>query len=83
MPVAAGEFLMGAEDGDADERPSHRAYIDEFYLGVHPVTNAEYAQFVHDTGHPSPAVRALPLMVTDPLELEFRAMARPYCWASS
>ena len=79
-PIAAGEFVMGAEDGGSDERPAHRAYVDEFFLGVHPVTNAEYALFVHETGHPSPTVRALPLMVTDPLELEFRAMARPYSW---
>ena len=80
--IPAGEFLMGAEDGDEDERPAHRAYLDEYCIGTHPVTNAEYAQFVKDTGHPSPAVRALPLMVSGPLEADFRALAAAYFWTN-
>ncbi len=78
--IGAGEFFMGAEDGDEDERPRHRAYIDEFAIGVCPVTNAEYARFVHETAHPSPTVRTLPLMVSGPLEADFRALAAPYFW---
>ena len=78
--IPAGEFLMGAEDGEEDERPAHRAYLDDYCIGTHPVTNAEYAQFVKDTGHPSPAIRALPLMVSGPLEAEFRAVAASYFW---
>ena len=78
--IAAGEFVMGAEDGEEDERPPHRAYIDEFHIGLHPVTNAEYAQFVTETGHPSPARRALPLMVSGAFEAEFQSLAAPYCW---
>ena len=31
--IAAGEFVMGADDGEADERPAHRAYVDEFCIG--------------------------------------------------
>ena len=78
--IAAGEFVMGAHDGEEDERPPHRAYVDEFALGIYPVTNAEYALFVRETGHPSPAVRALPLMVSGPLESSFRALAAAYFW---
>jgi formylglycine-generating enzyme required for sulfatase activity len=78
--IPAGEFLMGAEDGEEDERPAHRTYVDEFCLGAHPITNAEYAEFIHETGHPSPAVRALPLMVSGALEADFRAMAAAYFW---
>ena len=78
--IAAGEFVMGAEDGEEDERPPHRAYIDEFYIGLHPVTNAEYAPFVRETGHPSPAHRALPLMVSGAFEAEFRTLAAAYYW---
>lgn len=80
--IAAGEFVMGAEDGEDDERPPHRAHVDDFYIGVHPVTNAEYAQFVRETGHPSPAVRALPVMVSASLEREFRTLAAAYCWSN-
>jgi formylglycine-generating enzyme required for sulfatase activity len=78
--IASGEFVMGAEDGEEDERPVHRAYVDEFYSGTHPVTNAEYAQFVRDTGHRSPAIRVLPLMVSSALETEFRERAASYFW---
>ena len=34
---------MGSEDAEEDERPVHRVHLDDFYLGVQPVTNAEYA----------------------------------------
>jgi formylglycine-generating enzyme required for sulfatase activity len=49
--VPASEFLMGsdpAKDKDAldDERPQHRVYVPEFYIGRYPVTNAQYAVFV-------------------------------------
>ena len=78
--IAAGEFVMGAEDGEEDERPVHRTYLDDFAIGVCPVTNAEYAQFVRETGHPSPALRALPLMVSGTLESDFRSLAASYSW---
>jgi sulfatase modifying factor 1 len=78
--IPAGEFLMGADEREEDERPAHRAYLDEFCIGVYPVTNAEYAEFVRETGHPSPAVRTLPLMVSRELEADFRALAAAYLW---
>ena len=71
---------MGADDGEEDERPAHKAYLDEFCIGTYPVTNAEYAQFMRETGHPSPAVRALPLMVTGAFEADFRFLAARYFW---
>jgi formylglycine-generating enzyme len=78
--IAAGEFVMGSEDGEEDERPRHRAYIDDFAIGTYPVTNTEYAQFVRETGHPSPAIRVLPQMVSVALESDFRALAAAYFW---
>ena len=77
--IAAGEFVMGADDGEEDERPVHRIYIDDFAIGKYPVTNGEYAQFVRETGHPSPAVRSLPLMA-GALESDFRSVAAGYFW---
>jgi formylglycine-generating enzyme len=78
--IAAGEFLMGADDGEPDERPIHRTYVDDFAIWVCPVTNADYAEFVRDTGHPSPAIRALPLIVSGALESDFRSTASGYFW---
>jgi formylglycine-generating enzyme required for sulfatase activity len=80
--IASGEFVMGADDGEDDERPRHKAYVDEFAIGICPVTNAEYARFVHETGHPSPAVRKLPMMVSDAMEADFRARAAGYLWTN-
>jgi len=78
--IPAGEFAMGAADGEEDERPAHKAYVDEFCIGPYPVTNAEYAQFVRDTGHPSPSIRTLPLMVTGAFEADFRSLAKASSW---
>lgn len=71
---------MGADDGDEDERPVHRVYLDAFQLSVHPITNQQYAEFVRTAGYPAPAVRDLPLVVTPAQELAFRELATPYVW---
>jgi formylglycine-generating enzyme required for sulfatase activity len=48
--VPAGEFLMGSNPrkdtrAQKHERPQHRVYLDEFYIGRYPVTNAQYATY--------------------------------------
>ncbi len=47
--VPAGEFIMGSNTGQADERLAHKVYLDSFYLDVYEVTNAFYKVCV-DTG---------------------------------
>jgi formylglycine-generating enzyme required for sulfatase activity len=79
--VPAGEFDMGSEDGDEDERPVHPVSVDAFYLSAHEVTNDQYAEFVWATGHPPPAVRDLPRVVTALDELSFRELAGAYAWS--
>jgi formylglycine-generating enzyme required for sulfatase activity len=54
VPVPAGWFLMGADDGRDDERPVHRVWIDAFELAVHPVTVGEYRAFLDATSHEAP-----------------------------
>ena len=44
--VPAGEFTMGSEQGDDDEQPIHRVYLDSFYLDTFEVTNGRFAKFV-------------------------------------
>lgn len=53
-PVPAGSFLMGSDEGQDDERPVHRVWVDAFELAVYPVTCAEYARFLAATGHELP-----------------------------
>ena len=44
--IPAGEFQMGSNDGDEDEKPVHTVYIDAFYMDKYEVTNAQYKVFV-------------------------------------
>jgi formylglycine-generating enzyme required for sulfatase activity len=44
--VPAGEFSMGSEQGDDDEQPVHRVFLDSFYLDTFEVTNGQFAKFV-------------------------------------
>ncbi len=78
--IPAGEFTMGAEDGDEDERPARRVRVDEFYIGVYEVTNREYARFLAHTHHRAPAIRDFPLVVGHASRGVFRELAAPYVW---
>ncbi|MBI3242977.1 MAG: formylglycine-generating enzyme family protein [Chloroflexi bacterium] len=51
--VPAGEFWMGSDEGDKeaysdDEKPRHRVYLPEFWIGRYLVTNEEYRLFLLD-----------------------------------
>jgi formylglycine-generating enzyme len=81
--IPAGAFVMGSDAGAADERPAHSVYVDEFGIAVHPITNAEYARFVRETGYRAPAVEELPLVVRaggPERERDFRSLSAPYTW---
>ncbi|MCX6032853.1 MAG: SUMF1/EgtB/PvdO family nonheme iron enzyme [Chloroflexi bacterium] len=48
--VPAGEFTMGAADGDSEasdnEKPQHKVYLDAYWIDRTEVTNARYRQCV-------------------------------------
>ena len=46
MLIPAGEFQMGSNAGDGDEKPVHTVYVDAFYMDKYEVTNAQYKRFV-------------------------------------
>jgi len=50
VDVPAGEFQMGSDAGDSNERPVHTVRVSAFRMGRYPVTNAEYAKFL--AAHP-------------------------------
>ena len=56
--IPTGEFLMGSKKQDKvaynDEKPQHRVYLAEYWIGKYPVTNAQYTAFVDATGHEPP-----------------------------
>ncbi|HXV14826.1 MAG TPA: formylglycine-generating enzyme family protein, partial [Candidatus Krumholzibacteria bacterium] len=53
--VPSGEFLMGStsdevlKQADLDEFPQRRVFVDDFYIDVHEVTNAQYKVFLDST----------------------------------
>ena len=52
--IPVGEFQMGSNDGDDDERPVHTVYVDAFYMDKYEVTVGQYKKFVQATGHRAP-----------------------------
>ncbi|MBI3537458.1 MAG: SUMF1/EgtB/PvdO family nonheme iron enzyme [Chloroflexi bacterium] len=44
--VPAGDFTMGSNDGENDEKPVHTVYLDAFWIDKFEVTNALYGKCV-------------------------------------
>ena len=78
--IPAGEFLMGSAAAEDDERPVHRVYVGEYFIGRFPVTQDEYSRFVRATGYPPPAIRSLPMIASGGRDTLFRDLAAPYVW---
>ncbi|MFE3023091.1 formylglycine-generating enzyme family protein [Nocardia tengchongensis] len=57
--VPAQTFTMGSDDHYPEEAPAHRVGLDAFGIEVAPVTNAQFARFVRDTGYRTVAERPL------------------------
>jgi formylglycine-generating enzyme required for sulfatase activity len=60
IALSGGEFLMGCESGQDNERPVHRVLVDAFALAKFQTTNAEYGLFLKDTGWGRPPAWADP-----------------------
>jgi formylglycine-generating enzyme required for sulfatase activity len=61
--IEGGTFLMGSDVHYPEEAPAHLATVDGFWMDLTVVTNADYAQFVEQTGYVTVAERPL-----DPLQ---------------
>jgi formylglycine-generating enzyme required for sulfatase activity len=57
--IPGGTFAMGAEGFYPEEAPVRKVTVDGFWIDSHPVTNAEYALFVQETGYQTVAERSL------------------------
>jgi len=51
--IPGGTFLAGGEGGEEGEGP-FEVELPPYYLGLTPVTNAQYLRFVKATGYPAP-----------------------------
>ncbi|HMU95079.1 MAG TPA: SUMF1/EgtB/PvdO family nonheme iron enzyme [Anaerolineales bacterium] len=45
--VPAGKFIMGSDDGKADEQPVQELYLDAYWIGETEVTNKQYEACVN------------------------------------
>lgn len=52
--VPAGEFTMGGDGGEFDEKPAHRVYLDAFSMDKYEVTVGMYAAFLKAIGAEAP-----------------------------
>jgi sulfatase modifying factor 1 len=46
--IPAGEFLMGNDAGNDDEKPAKKVYVSAFRMDVHEVTYEQYVRFLND-----------------------------------
>ena len=49
VPVPAGDFEMGSDEFEDDERPTHKVSLPAYYIDKYEVTNTLYKQFCDDT----------------------------------
>ena len=52
--VPAGEFIMGSQEGAADEQPAHRVYVDTFLMDKYEVSVGQYAKYLEATSLDAP-----------------------------
>jgi len=54
--IPKGKFCMGSKltEGESDEHPRHEVYLDDFYIDLYEVTNAQYAIFLETTEYKKP-----------------------------
>jgi formylglycine-generating enzyme required for sulfatase activity len=56
VAIPSGEFVMGS--GQGDEEPAHTVVVDAFEIDIFEVTNAQFAQFVEETGYQTDAEKS-------------------------
>jgi sulfatase modifying factor 1 len=59
VELTGGVFRMGSQEFYPDEGPVHDEHVGPFAIEQHPVTNAQFSEFVSDTGYVTVAERPL------------------------
>ena len=59
IELTGGVFRMGSQQFYPDEGPVHDEHVEPFAIEQHPVTNAQFSEFVSDTGYVTVAERPL------------------------
>lgn len=69
VPIPGGEFQMGSEHGNEDERPVHKVKVDPFWMSAHEVTWDLFEMFLYKDYEQSRSI--------DPIPSEVDAVTRP------
>jgi formylglycine-generating enzyme len=59
IELTGGVFRMGSQQFYPDEGPVHDRHVEPFAIEQHPVSNAQFSEFVSDTGYVTVAERPL------------------------
>lgn len=54
VPIPGGEFIMGDNSHEADEKPAHPVNLPPYYIDKYEVTNADYKRFCDETNRVYP-----------------------------
>jgi formylglycine-generating enzyme required for sulfatase activity len=80
--IPAGEFTMGATDGERDEKPVRRIQIDAFLMDKTEVSWGQFKAYAQATGRPLPAAPSWGIQDDNPVVLATWEEAKAYCeWA--
>ncbi|HYL98562.1 MAG TPA: SUMF1/EgtB/PvdO family nonheme iron enzyme, partial [Blastocatellia bacterium] len=52
--IPAGQFVMGDDTHEANERPAHPVTLPDYYIDKYEVTNVQYRKFCDETSRPYP-----------------------------
>jgi len=52
--IPAGEFVMGSDTGNSDEKPVRKVYLDAYYIDKYEVTFEQYDRFCEATNRKKP-----------------------------
>ncbi len=68
--IAGGTFLLGDEAALPEEGPAREVTVDGFWISNTEVTNAQFAQFVAETGYKTEAELPPPALPNSPPEMQ-------------
>jgi formylglycine-generating enzyme required for sulfatase activity len=51
ITIPAGEFIMGNDKGDWDQKPEHTVYLPAYQIGKYEVTRGEFRKFMEAGGY--------------------------------
>jgi formylglycine-generating enzyme required for sulfatase activity len=52
--IPMGEFIMGSDEAEDDQKPEHKVFLSSYWIGRYPVTFDQYDWYCKETGKTKP-----------------------------